>query len=63
MVPGFFLFRSFTPSAKLNQNNILVNNSKADYNFGSSEIGAWRSPASALAWGARGPGFNSRRPD
>ena len=21
------------------------------------------SPASALAWGARGPGFNSRRPD
>lgn len=27
------------------------------------EIGAWRSPASALAWGARGPGFNSRRPD
>ena len=25
--------------------------------------GAWRSPASALAWGARGPGFNSRRPD
>jgi hypothetical protein len=27
------------------------------------QIGAWRSPASALAWGARGPGFKSRRPD
>ncbi len=26
-------------------------------------IGAWRSPASALAWGARGPGFKSQRPD
>ena len=25
--------------------------------------GAWRSPASALAWGARGPGFKSQRPD
>ena len=25
--------------------------------------GAWRSPASVLAWGARGPGFESRRPD
>ena len=32
------------------------------YNVARS-IGAWRSPASALAWGARGPGFNSRRPD
>src|SRR5579884_3003575 len=27
------------------------------------EIGPWRSLASALAWGARGPGFKSRRPD
>ena len=27
------------------------------------DIGAWRSPASALAWGVRGPGFESRRPD
>ncbi len=26
-------------------------------------IGPWRSLASALAWGARGPGFESRRPD
>ena len=26
-------------------------------------FGAWRSPASALAWGVRGPGFESRRPD
>jgi hypothetical protein len=25
--------------------------------------GPWRSLASALAWGARGPGFKSRRPD
>ena len=25
--------------------------------------GAWRSPASALAWGVRGRGFESRRPD
>src|SRR6202451_4244744 len=24
---------------------------------------AWRSLASALAWGARGPGFKSRQPD
>ncbi len=31
------------------------------YNRG--EFGAWRSPASALAWGARGPGFKSQRPD
>src|SRR5579884_8521 len=28
-----------------------------------SRIGPWRSLASALAWGARGPGFKSRRPD
>ena len=27
------------------------------------EFGPWRSLASALAWGARGPGFKSRRPD
>jgi hypothetical protein len=27
------------------------------------QFGAWRSPASALAWGARGPGFKSQRPD
>jgi hypothetical protein len=27
------------------------------------EIGAWRSPASALAWGARGRRFKSSRPD
>ncbi len=27
------------------------------------EIGPWRSLASALAWGARGPEFKSRRPD
>jgi hypothetical protein len=33
-----------------------------DYNTALPD-GAWRSPASALAWGARGPGFNSRRPD
>jgi hypothetical protein len=26
-------------------------------------IGPWRSLASALAWGARGPEFKSRRPD
>src|SRR5262249_34402474 len=26
-------------------------------------FGPWRSLASALAWGARGPGFKSRRPD
>ena len=26
-------------------------------------IGAWRSPASALAWGARGRRFKSSRPD
>src|SRR5438067_3061992 len=29
----------------------------------STNIGPWRSLASALAWGARGPGFKSRRPD
>src|SRR5688500_10777582 len=29
----------------------------------SRQIGPWRSLASALAWGARGPGFKSRRPD
>ena len=29
----------------------------------SSRFGAWRSPASALALGARGPGFKSQRPD
>jgi hypothetical protein len=28
-----------------------------------SEFGLWRSLASALAWGARGPGFKSRQPD
>ena len=27
------------------------------------KFGPWRSLASALAWGARGPGFKSRRPD
>ena len=27
------------------------------------EIGLWRSLASALAWGARGPEFKSRQPD
>ncbi len=27
------------------------------------QIGAWRSPASALAWGARGRRFESSRPD
>lgn len=32
------------------------------YNLNCSD-GAWRSPASALAWGVRGPGFESRRPD
>ena len=32
------------------------------YNVHCSD-GAWRSPASALAWGVRGPGFESRRPD
>ena len=26
-------------------------------------LGTWRSPASALAWGARGRGFKSRRSD
>ena len=26
-------------------------------------VGAWRSPASASALGAEGPGFKSRRPD
>src|SRR5437879_2042387 len=28
-----------------------------------SRFGPWRSLASALAWGARGPEFKSRRPD
>jgi hypothetical protein len=32
------------------------------YNVGRS-IGAWRRPASALAWGARGRRFKSSRPD
>jgi hypothetical protein len=27
------------------------------------QLGTWRSLASALAWGARGRGFKSRRPD
>src|SRR5437868_5475717 len=27
------------------------------------KFGLWRSLASALAWGARGPGFKSRQPD
>ncbi len=27
------------------------------------QFGAWRSPASALAWGARGRRFKSSRPD
>ena len=35
---------------------------KHDYNPLRS-IGAWRSPASALAWGARGRRFKSSRPD
>src|SRR6185312_16683010 len=26
-------------------------------------VGAWRSPVSALVWGTRGRGFESRRPD
>ena len=29
----------------------------------SNSVGAWRRLASALAWGARGHGFKSRRPD
>src|ERR1043165_3431189 len=43
---------------------------KRDYNLSLSRwwrdtipIGAWRSPASALAWGARGRRFKSSRPD
>ena len=43
---------------------------KRDYNLSLSHrrwdatpIGAWRSPASALAWGARGRRFKSSRPD
>ena len=40
----------------------IVRNLVRDYNTALPD-GAWRSPASALAWGARGPGFNSRRPD
>jgi hypothetical protein len=35
---------------------------KSDY-LDSVGFGTWRSPASALAWGARGRGFKSRRPD
>src|SRR5215212_9010551 len=35
---------------------------KRDYNL-LLPIGAWRSPASALAWGARGRRFKSSRPD
>ena len=35
---------------------------KSDY-LESVGFGTWRSPASALAWGARGRGFKSRRPD
>src|SRR6266496_4357222 len=35
---------------------------KCDYNL-PLPIGAWRSPASALAWGARGRRFKSSRPD
>ena len=33
------------------------------YTSDSLNIGLWRSLASALAWGARGPGFKSRQPD
>ena len=31
--------------------------------YNTKMYGAWRSPASALAWGARGPGFKSQCPD
>ena len=40
----------------------IVRNLLLGYNFW-HKFGAWRSPASALAWGVRGPGFESRRPD
>ena len=36
---------------------------KAGFRGLSKGIGPWRSLASALAWGARGPEFKSRRPD
>ena len=40
----------------------IARKSKRGYNTPRS-IGAWRSPASALAWGARGRRFKSSRPD
>jgi hypothetical protein len=43
----------------------IVRIRKGYYNTASlnKSIGAWRSPASALAWGARGRRFKSSRPD
>src|SRR6266508_4233879 len=40
----------------------IATNFKRGYNPALS-FGAWRSPASALAWGARGRRFKSSRPD
>ena len=40
----------------------IATNFKRGYNPALS-LGAWRSPASALAWGARGRRFKSSRPD
>jgi hypothetical protein len=47
---------------KLPADSFIARNPIRDYNTALPD-GAWRSPASALAWGARSPGFKSRRPD
>ncbi len=43
--------------------NFLDQKRRSLYFASTFGIGAWRSLASALAWGARGRGFKSRRPD
>src|SRR5690349_5096972 len=48
--------------SRIKKTNSFARNRKGGYNATRS-IGAWRSPASALAWGARGRRFESCRPD
>ena len=55
-----YVKEQFTDAAKNQELSRYVLQQRLTYNRG---IGPWRSLASALAWGARGPEFKSRRPD